>query len=170
MTTPTPGPLSPFENKSVRSVGVEIPNAAGGLREAMKLDPVEMHHGDKVFIVLECDVTKVRFDPVSDDSDDLKRVHVLNAAAATIVDEGLVREHLDNQAARIEEAKRRSAGEFTLDEAQLEVAHDAGEHAAGLVAGCPPCDAEAAAAASEATDTAKPASIADRRREKAGEG
>lgn len=155
--------LQSFEGRPVRSVGIEIPSAAGGLREAMKIEPQEFHHGERVFVVLECDVAKVRFDPLGDDTDDLRRVHVFAAESAVIVDEDLVRTQLDEQAAKIEEAKRRAKGEFTLDEAQLEQAHQAGEHADGLVQGCPPCDHEAALAAEEDGDgPTTPTPIGDR--------
>lgn len=157
--------LQSFEGRAVRTVGIEIPSAAGGLREAMKIEPQEFHHGQKVFVVLECDVAKVRFDPLGDDTDDLRRVHVFAAEQAVIVDEALVREHLDEQARRIDEAKRRAKGEFTLDEAQLEEAHAAGEHADGLLAcGCPPCDAERAAAAAEDDEVEPPTPISKRSR------
>jgi hypothetical protein len=148
--------LDPFEGQPVLSVGMEIPGAAGGLRESMKLDPVQLHKGERVYVVLETTVDKIRFDPVKD-SDGWKRVHVLAA-------ESLVREHLDGLKARVAErdaaaaeAKRRESGEFTLDEAALDAEHEQGQHAAELRDGCPRCDAEKAAAAAEAGEQAPPA-------------
>lgn len=167
--------LDPFEGQPVLSVGMEIPGAAGGLRESMKLDPVQLHKGQRVYVVMETTVDKIRFDPVKD-SDGWKRVHVLAAEQGMIVDESLVREHLDGLKARVaqreaaeDEAKRRESGEFTLDEAALDAEHEQGQHAAELRDGCPQCDAEKAAAAAEAggEPPAEPASIADRRRNKA---
>lgn len=57
--------LAEFEGLPVVQVGVEMPNAAGGLQEAMKFDPVEWHHGDEGYIVLRYTVNKVRFDPIT---------------------------------------------------------------------------------------------------------
>lgn len=171
MADPAPVQLDPFEGQPVLSVGMEIPGAAGGLRESMKLDPVQLHKGQRVYVVLETTVDKIRFDPVKD-SDGWKRVHVLNAEQGMIVDADLVQAHLDEQKARIQaardaeaEAKRREGGEFTLDESALEEEHQQGKHADGLVKGCPPCDAEAAAAADEAGEgPTEPTNIADRRK------
>lgn len=163
-------PLDPFEGQPVLSVGIEIPGAAGGLRESLKIDPVQLHHGDKVYVLLETTANKIRFDPEKDE-EGWKRVHVLDVDAGMIVDADLVAEHMATQKARIAEAhataaleKRRADGEFTLEENALDEAHEQGGHASGLIAGCPRCDAEAAAEAAEQDDPPPkaPASIADR--------
>lgn len=96
--------LGKFDGREVIRATVAITNAGDGLSKAMAVDPAVMHHGDKIWVVLECDVAKVRFDPV-DDTAKLTRVHILRAGAATLVDEDLVREHLDEQQRRIEEAE-----------------------------------------------------------------
>lgn len=156
--------LDPFEGQDVLSVGIEIPGAAGGLREALKIDPVQLHKGDKAYVLLETTTDKIRFDPVKD-SDGLKRVHILAVEQGMLVDESLVRDHLDRQRERVEAALRRGKGEFTLDESQLEEAHADGEHADGLVDGCPSCDAERAAEAAESGEQLPaPTSIADRQK------
>ncbi len=167
--TEAPTQLDPFEGQPVLSVGIEIPGAAGGLREALKIDPVQLRHGEKAYVLLETTTDKIRFDPDKDE-DGWKRVHVLAVEQGMLVDEDLVAEHLATQKARIAEAraaealeKRREAGEFTLEEAALDEAHDNGDHADGLVAGCPQCDREAAlAAAEDEQGPATPASIEDR--------
>ena len=71
-----------FEGKEVLSSGIEIPNAAGGLRAALRIHPQEFHHGERRWVVLEVVVGKVRFDPVPKTSG-LERVHVFAAEAAT---------------------------------------------------------------------------------------
>lgn len=82
--------LSSFEGLSVIRAGVEMPGAAGGLRDAMRVDPVELHHGDTGFVILPYTVRKVRFDPV--DREDAKgpqeRVHVLDVQVGTLVPGG----------------------------------------------------------------------------------
>lgn len=95
--------LSPLEGKEVLSAGMEIRNAAGGLNEALKIEPVEWHHGDRVTVVLDCEMSKLRFDPVKD-SDGLRRIHILTADEATIIDRSLVEEALEAQRIKIEEA------------------------------------------------------------------
>lgn len=138
--------LSPFEGLPVRRSAIEIPGAAGGLRDAMKIDPQEFHKGERVFVVLECEVAKIRFDPIdkAEPAGDQARVHVFNVEAATIVDESLVKQQLDEQRERIEAAKRHASGAVNLDDHvdQLVAEHEAGEHAPDLVDGCPTCEEE----------------------------
>jgi hypothetical protein len=112
-TVPAADVLSPFEGSPVTRVGIEMPSAAGGLREAMKFEPVELHKGDRVFIVTECLVRDVKFKPI--DKEDLaaspwQRVHVLDVEKAALVDGSVVAEHLAEQARRIQRAKEKAEG------------------------------------------------------------
>jgi hypothetical protein len=99
--------LSEFEGLEVTQSSIEIPDAAGGLRAALKIDPVELHKGDRVYVALECEVVKVRFDPV--DKEDLTgeqaRIHVFRTVSAAIVEKDLVGDALAAQADRIAEAR-----------------------------------------------------------------
>ena len=137
------GALTGFEGHDVLRAAIEIPNAAGGLREAMKFEPREMTHDEEVTIVLKCRVKKVRFDPIKD-TEALARIHVLDAIEATFIESEAVEQALADQRDRIEEAKRLSAGTPNLDDHvdQLVAEHEAGEHAPDLVDGCPTCEEE----------------------------
>lgn len=139
-TDAEPIKLGKFEGVAVNAVGVEVRNAAGGLNDAMKVDPAAWHIGEEITLVLRCSVTKVRHDPLKD-ADGLRRVHILDASEATVIDDELVAEALDAQAIRIEQA----LGIHQLPIALME-AHDAGEHADGYVDDCPGCEKELAAA------------------------
>ena len=137
--------LSDFEGEQVHTAGLEIRNAAGGLNEAMKVDPAEWHKDEEIHVVMRCKVDKIRFDPVKD-MDGWKRVHILSASEATVIDGALVAEALDEQAKRIEEA----AGVRRLQlEDETKAAHDRGEHKK-LVDDCPLCTEEKIAADAEA--------------------
>lgn len=128
--------LTKMDGKDVRSASIAITNAGDGLSDALAVDPQEFHHGEKVYVVLECEVAKVRFDPIKD-TQDLRRIHFFRAGNATIVDESIVAEQLEEQARKIEEA----AGIRRLELGnELERQHKAGEHDAGLVDGCPMCE------------------------------
>jgi hypothetical protein len=107
--------LSPFEGQDVLGSGIEIPNAAGGLQQALKIDPQEFHHGDKRYVVLEVDCEKVRFDPIKDTAG-LRRVHVFSAKGATFVDADLVSKHVEDQRDRILRAKEAAAGVTRLED------------------------------------------------------
>lgn len=108
--------LSSFEGLAVVGCSIELPSAAGGLREALRVDPVEFHHGDEFHVTFKCKVRKVRFDPVDKDEpdSDQHRVHVADVVQATLVDEELVRDALSSQADRIAQAKE-IAGQLKLD-------------------------------------------------------
>lgn len=97
--------LTPFDGKDVRAATVKITHAGDGLSKAMKVNPSELHHQETVFVVLECVVSKVGFDPISEDSTDLMRVHTLKAGLATIVDGELVRDVLAAQQKILDDAK-----------------------------------------------------------------
>lgn len=141
--------LTPFEGRPVLGVGIEIPSAGGGLRDALTIDPAEFHYGETVFVVIEGKVGKIRFDPIADAGESVRRVHVLDTQAATIAERETVERLLDEQAKRIEEAKGLARLPFG-DE--LQEAHERGEHAEGLVEGCPDCDHEVELAQQEAGD------------------
>jgi hypothetical protein len=96
-------PLGTFDRREVIKSTIAVTNAGDGLSKAMGVEPQAMDLGDKVYVVLECEVAKVTFTEV-DDTSKLARNHTLKAGDATIVDEDLVREHLDEQSRRIEEA------------------------------------------------------------------
>lgn len=148
--------LSRFDGRDVLRTTIAITNAGDGLSEAMAVDPRELHLGERVRVVLDCEVAKVRFDPIKG-TDALARVHVLRAGDATIVDDDLVEEHLRVQRERIAVAKEQAAGIVRLpgvdeapgsEEDRLANEHVNGEHV-DLVDGCPDCDNEAAAVAEE---------------------
>lgn len=152
--------LQPFEGKLVLNSAVEIPNAAGGLREPMQFEPRELHHDEEVYVVLRSKVRKVRFDPIKD-TDALTRVAVLDVVEGMFVDADLVAKHLAEQRARLAEAREeREAKEKGLErlnfpsEEELRLAHTEGEHDATAVDGCPTCqqvvvEADAAPAAEQ---------------------
>jgi len=153
--------LGTFDDRDVLRTTIAVTNAGDGLSDALKVDPQLMHLGDKVYVVLECEVAKVRFDPIKD-TDALSRVHVLKAGTATLVDADLVRAQLDEQAERIQRAKEAEAGITRLPyNDELQAQHDLGEHADERVAGCPECDEEAQLEADEADDD-EPDAIGDR--------
>jgi hypothetical protein len=110
--------LADFEGLPVTAAAVEIPNAGGGLRDALKVDPVELHSGETVHVVLRCEVGKVRFDPIERDepAGAPRRVHVLTTITAAIVGGGdTVGDALDAQSERIAAAGQLD-GQLTMDE------------------------------------------------------
>lgn len=140
--------LTAFDGKDVLRTTIAVTNAGDGLSDAMAIDPIEMHLGDTVFLVIEAEVAKIRFDPIKD-TNALSRVHVLRAGTGTIMDSDVVKKAIADQAEKIRLANEAAQGiqGLPFDE-DLDAAHDKGEHKS-LVAGCTKCDAEKAAAEDE---------------------
>lgn len=113
--------LTAFESDPVLSAGVEIRNAAGGLNQALGIEPGEWHKQERVVVVLECDVSKIRFDPVKD-TDGWRRVHILTATTAAVVDHELVADVLEAQRVKIEQAQGVERLPFTGDAADEDAA------------------------------------------------
>ena len=101
MTSPE---LGDFEGKPVLVTSVAVTNAGDGLSAALGVDPQILHQGDRGAILLEFEVSKVRFEPVKD-TNGLNRVHILKASTGTLLDLDEVRDKLDAQRRRIEEAE-----------------------------------------------------------------
>lgn len=147
-----PVSLSDFEGLLVTEAGVEIPGAAGGLREAMKVDPIEFHQGESGVLALSWECVKVRFEPVAKAEPDgaQRRVHIFRVTGAAFTDADQALSDIASQAERIALAKEAAAGVTRLefDEGLID-AHDAGDHL-DLVVGCKHCDDEVALAEEEA--------------------
>jgi hypothetical protein len=114
--------VNKFEKHEVLSAGMEIPGAAGGLREPLKLDPVELPLEGRCYVVMELVVTKIRFDPVKDSDGALTRVHVMSVEKAAFVDGDVVTEQLAETQRRIVERRKaedeaKGTPQLPLDEA-----------------------------------------------------
>lgn len=94
--------LKRFDGKDVIGAATQIRKTGDGLSQAMAAEPVELHHGEKVYVVIEATVEKVRFDPIKD-TNKLQRVHLLVAETSTFVDHDLVAEVLEEQRRKNEE-------------------------------------------------------------------
>lgn len=153
--TPITIDLGDFEGLPVRRVGVELPSAAGGLRDAIKVEPRIIHQGDEGVLLIRYQCQKVRFDPIDKDEPDgdQERVHVLKVVAAMFDDEASSEQRLLEHQAKVARAKEADKGTQRLPDdkevAALLEEHDQGEHADGLRGGCPQCDDEAEASQDE---------------------
>lgn len=145
-----------YEGKAIVGAAVEIPNVAGGLREAMKFGAVTIEHGEPFFLVLSGVCQKVRYDPDNKEEPggDQIRVHILNVAEGTFVAEQVVIDALKRQREIIDEGRRQEEAAKGIhrlplgnkdDEKEFVLAteHAAGEHPDSDVADCPVCLVEA---------------------------
>lgn len=112
--------LTSFEGIEVTQAKIEIRNVGGGLQEAMKFDPVEIHKGQRRWVAVEVECDSVRFDPIKD-SDCLARVHIMKPVDDKI---GLlnddpklverVKKHVESAVERTRLRKERAAGVMRL--------------------------------------------------------
>lgn len=119
--------LQPFDGRDVRRTTISITNAGDGLSQALKIEPRELHIGEKVFVVLECEVGKLRFVPI-DNGEDLTREHILRAQLGTIVDEAAVRAALDAQRDRLIAAAEAISGAQQIPSVDRAEEHREGRH------------------------------------------
>ncbi len=114
-TEEKPYQLSEYQGHSVTGATVSIRNTGDGLSKAMQVDPVELELGGTVYVVLECEVEKHRYEP-ADFAEDLTLVNMLKAGAATIVDRRVVGKFIDAQAKKISDASPEPQLELEGDE------------------------------------------------------
>lgn len=114
--------LGEFEGADVRRAGVEIPNVAGGLRKAMKIQPLILHQGDRGWIAFEFVVEKIKFDPIDKDNPagDQERIHVLSAEGVTFVDGALVADAIKQQKEAIQLAEEEAKGIMRLPDGSVD--------------------------------------------------
>lgn len=119
--------LQSFDGRDVRGTSISVTNAGDGLSKSLKVEPRELHIGEKVYVVLECEVTKLRYAPIGDTSD-LNRDHVLRAGVGTLVDKDLVNEVVETQRERIRVADDEAKGRQRLDPIDRIEEHNQGLH------------------------------------------
>lgn len=130
--------LGEFEGLPVLGTSVAITRAGDGLSQALKTDPVLLHHGQTVMVVLECEVADVTFAQIKD-VEGFTRKHKLKAGTATIIDADVVRDAIVAQKERNQLAAEKAKGIQRLG--QLEAEHAKGEHSfIDPVEGCSACD------------------------------
>jgi len=132
--------LGVFEDRTITKTTIAMRNAGDGLSQAMAIDPQLLHQGDTVYVVMECKVGPVSFDPIKDSETECVRKHVLRAGAATIVDAHLVKAAVEAQTAKIVEAREKEKGIQQLPtDKKLKADHGEGLHDTSPYIGCPVC-------------------------------
>lgn len=99
MTTTTD--LAEFEGDKVVGTTVAIRGAGDGLSKALKIEPVALHRGKRVCVILETLVGPIGFVPVPGVDGVVTRKHDLLTEVATIVDYDLVADLLTAQRAKL---------------------------------------------------------------------
>lgn len=108
--TDTPEPdLLDLSGVTVVGSTIALRNAGDGLSEALEIDPMVLHHGQTVYVVIEARVSSIAFPALSSDTPTLvRREAVLRAGTSKIVDEDLVGDMIAAQRERVEAARARA--------------------------------------------------------------
>lgn len=125
MPDPQPGNLGTFEGSPVVAAAMEIRNAAGGLNEALGIEPQVFNIGDETFALLKVQCKAVEHQPIQKDSTFLKRVHVFTATDATTMDAAEAEPLIAAQRDRIQRARDAVAGQQRLDDEEAARAAEA---------------------------------------------
>lgn len=141
--------LGEYRGRDIIRTSIIIRNTGDGLSESMAIAPTVLEEGDEVYVLMKCEVID-HHHPLIKGTDCIELKQVLKAGTATIVDADYAEEKIAAQEARIQRAKDEAKGQGSLDTGLLEKKHDDGDHADGLVEGCPKCDAEREAEEEEA--------------------
>lgn len=96
--------LSSFEGRDVMQSTIAITKAGDGLSKSVAVEPQEFHHGETVYVLIETEVTDVRYQEIAG-TGTLRRVQTLATVLATIVDHEFADATLESQRIKIEEAK-----------------------------------------------------------------
>lgn len=112
--------LPAFEGVPVIYSSVAIAKAGDGLSDALKVDPIALHHGEEVWFVLRGHVAQVNHVPIkSDDSSRLVRKHRIDAEAIAIITSETGKPLLDEALAevkrKIDESRGVEAFDFDAD-------------------------------------------------------
>lgn len=102
--------LGKFEGKKVVEVRMTVTKTGDGLSDAMHVDPIKLHHGDEVYVVIKGVVVNIQHPEVKDGSG-LARLHVVRAVEAVVVDADLAEPQLAEQRDRIAAAVEAAAVE-----------------------------------------------------------
>ncbi len=94
------GDLPDFEGLPVKGVRLEIRNIAGGLVDAMDVNPIVLHQGDEFDVTVRCKLRSIRHDPEDKDVPDGPqwRVQIASATRAVIVDPSVAEKDFAAQA------------------------------------------------------------------------
>lgn len=95
--------LSDLGELDVLNTSVKITKTGDGLSKAMSIEGVELHHGQIVQILLECEVIDIQTPRVKD-TDGVSRKHVLEAGRATLVEGKAFDKALDEMSKKLEQA------------------------------------------------------------------
>lgn len=128
----TKGPnLGKFEGRTIEAVEVILRKTGDGLSTPMKADPKLLSIGDEGYIVYKYRMVDVHHPAVNraqPDQGGLKRIQVLDATAATFIDDDMVEQAIADQEIRNERWLEEQAGVSRLPDTDLDGDHLAGKH------------------------------------------
>jgi hypothetical protein len=148
--------LPDYAGSPVANTTISIRNAGDGLSKGMAIDPQVLVIGGTYYVTLECTLDAHDYKRMASAPNMLTLDQVLKAGVAVLMDADLVKAAIEEQRERLLVAEEAKKGIERLpydDEGELGLAHARGDHASGLVEGCPVCQSEKDAEAAENAPT-----------------
>lgn len=111
------------EGYKVDKTGLKVLNLGDGLSDAMDIEPVVLHAGQEVYIIVRAIKTKDSFDYTFNGDDDVSSVRLVQtvkAKAAVITDDDVARQAIARMEKKIAAAQHPGQGELPLDEVAVE--------------------------------------------------
>lgn len=133
--------LGDHNGRQILGQSTIIRKTGDGLSKAVKVDPVGVDQGDKVYVLIEAVVTEVRYPPEKRHDPAFGGVYEvldLDAGTATFVDESFVGDLLKQQAEKNIRWEAEQRGQAELRDQTLIADHESGAHAE-FVDHCPVC-------------------------------
>lgn len=140
--------LGEYRGKDIIRTSVAIQKTGDGLSESMSIDPQILEIDETGYALIEYEVDHHEPKRIPG-TECLELKQVLHAKTVTIVDEDYAAERIESQKAKNQRAKDARKQQGSIDTTLLETQHNDGNHASGLVDGCPICDTERQAEADE---------------------
>lgn len=106
--------LGEFEDGKVIGTTVKLATATALLNKAMSVEPHPIRSGTTVFVVLECEVGPITFDPVND-TGTYERLHTLRPARVAFADRKQVGKVIEDTATKIQAARDEATNAAALD-------------------------------------------------------
>jgi hypothetical protein len=115
-----PDKLPMFEGSDVTDAALKITKAGDGLSAALDLEPEALHHGERVYYVLEGIVSQVNHVPTKPGSAKLRRVHTVVAQRIAPIAQHQADPILNMEQERVARLRQEQEGALTLEDDDLE--------------------------------------------------
>lgn len=112
--------MQEFQGRPINGTQAKVVGAGDGLSAPLKVDTLDLAHGDRVFVLLDCQVSDIQFPVDKNDPEAVNQKYVLQTLDAMVIsgrnDKATVKKWLQTHRQRIQTALARMIeGQESLD-------------------------------------------------------